>query len=194
MNGIDTIIQRLNTNARADTDALLDKARQEAAAITARYQAQADQEAANLAARNQRNAAEREERLVSAAQMEARKTILAAKQAVMEEVYAKALEKLRSLPQDRTVEVLASLLNEAAPQGKGEVLFSAQDRETVGQAAVDAANGKSGGKLTLSGETAPIQGGFILKDGNVEVNCAFDTLVRLQKAETAGQVAQRLFG
>ena len=48
--------------------------------------------------------------------------------------------------------------------------------------------------LTLSGETAPIQGGFILKDGNVEVNCAFDTLVRLQKAETAGQVAQRLFG
>ena len=34
----------------------------------------------------------------------------------------------------------------------------------------------------------------ILKDGNVEVNCAFDTLVRLQKAETAGQVAQRLFG
>ena len=115
MNGIDTIIQRLNTDAKAETDALLEKARQEAAAVAARYQAQADKEAA-------------------------------------------------------------------------------QDRETVGQAAVDAANGKSGGKLTLSGETAPIQGGFILKDGNVEVNCAFDTLVRLQKAETAGQVAQRLFG
>ena len=194
MNGSETIIQRLNTNAKADTDALLDKARQEAAAITARYQAQADQEAANLAARNQRNAAEREERLVSAAQMEARKTILAAKQAVMEEVYAKALEKLRSLPQDRAVEVLASLLNEAAPQGKGEVLFSAQDRETVGRAAVDAANAQNGGQLTLSGETANIPGGFILRNGSIEVNCAFDTLIRLQKTETAGQVAQRLFG
>ena len=128
MNGIDTIIQRLNSDAKAETDALLDKARQDAAAITARCQAQADKETVDLAARNQRAAAEREERLVSAAQMEARKTILAAKQAVMEEVYAKALEKLRSLPQDRAVEVLASLLNEAAPQGKGEVLFSAQDR------------------------------------------------------------------
>ena len=106
----------------------------------------------------------------------------------------KALEKLRNLPEARYVEVLTELLLQAAPHGVGEVLFSAQDRETVGQAAVDAANGKSGGKLTLSGETAPIQGGFILKDGNVEVNCAFDTLVRLQKAETAGQVAQRLFG
>ena len=112
----------------------------------------------------------------------------------LEETYAKALEKLRNLSETRYVEVLTELLLQAAPHGAGEVLFSAQDRETVGQAAVDAANGKSGGKLTLSGETAPIQGGFILKDGNVEVNCAFDTLVRLQKAETAGQVAQRLFG
>lgn len=194
MNGIETIIQRLNTDAKAETDALLDKARQDAAAITARCQAQADKETADLAARNQRAAAEREERLVSAAQMEARKTILAAKQAVMEEVYAKALEKLRSLPQDRTVEVLASLLNEAAPQGKGEVLFSAQDRETVGRAAVDAANAQNGGQLTLSGETANILGGFILRNGSIEVNCAYDTLIRLQKTETAGQVARQLFG
>ena len=193
MNGIETIIQRLNTDAKAETDALLDKARQEAAAVAARYQAQADKEVADLAARNQRTAAEREERLVSAAQMEARKTILAAKQAVMEEVYAKALEKLRSLPQDRAVEVLASLLNEAAPQGKGEVLFSAQDRETVGRAAVDAANAQNGGQLTLSGETANIPGGFILRNGSIEVNCAYDTLIRLQKTETAGQVARQLF-
>ncbi len=194
MNGIETIIQRLNTDAKAETDALLDKARQDAAAITARCQAQADKETADLAARNQRAAAEREERLVSAAQMEARKTILAAKQAVMEEVYAKALEKLRSLPQDRAVEVLAALLNEAAPQGKGEVLFSAQDRETVGRAAVDAANAQNGGQLTLSGETANIPGGFILRNGSIEVNCAYDTLIRLQKTETAGQVARQLFG
>ena len=101
MNGIDTIIQRLNTDAKAETDALLEKARQEAAAVAARYQAQADKEVADLAARNERLAAEREERLISAAQMEARKTVLAAKQAVMEETYAKALEKLRNLPEAR---------------------------------------------------------------------------------------------
>lgn len=194
MNGIETILQRLNADAGAEAEAVLAQARQEAAEITARYQAQADKEAAELTARNERAAAEREERLISAAQMEARKTILAAKQAAVEEVYASALDKLRSLPRDRYVEVLAGLLRQAAPQGRGEVLFSAQDRETVGQAAVDAANAECGGSLTLSGETAPIQGGFILRDGNVEVNCAFDTLVRLQKAETAGQVAQRLFG
>ena len=64
---IDTIIQRLNTDAKAETDALLEKARQEAAAVAASYQAQADKEAADLAARNERLAAEREERQIGRA-------------------------------------------------------------------------------------------------------------------------------
>lgn len=48
--------------------------------------------------------------------------------------------------------------------------------------------------LTLSEETRDIQGGFILRDGSVEVNCTFETLVRLQRTETAGDVARILFG
>ena len=45
----------------------------------------------------------------------------------------------------------------------------------------------------ISAETAPIRGGFLLRQGSVEVNCAFETLVRLQKTETAGLVARKLF-
>ena len=183
MNGIDTILRRLDTDAKAEADAVLKKARQEAADITARYQAQAAQEAARLAARNEKAAEEREER----------KTILAAKQTVMEQVYDKALEKLLSLPRTQYIEVLAALLAQASPEGRGEAIFSAADRETAGQAAVDAANAKTGGHLMISAETAPIRGGFLLRQGSVEVNCAFETLVRLQKTETAGLVARKLF-
>ncbi len=194
MNGMDTIIRRLNDDAQAESEAVLEKARQAASEITARYEAAAARETEELTVRNQRAAAEREERLVSAAQMEGRKKVLAAKQTVMDAVYDRALEKLRGLPQERYVAVLAELLTQAAPQGRGTVLFSAEDRESVGPAAVEAANGKTGGTLTVAEETANIPGGFILKDGSVEVNCAFDTLIRLQKAETAGQVARQLFG
>lgn len=49
------------------------------------------------------------------------------------------------------------------------------------------------GMLTLSEETRSINGGFILSDGAVEVNCSFDTLVRLQKAEITGEVSRALF-
>ena len=49
------------------------------------------------------------------------------------------------------------------------------------------------GMLTLSEETWPLRGGFILSDGDVEVNCAFETLVRLQRGEISGEVAKVLF-
>ena len=49
------------------------------------------------------------------------------------------------------------------------------------------------GMLTLSEETRPMKGGFVLVDGDVEVNCAFETLVRLQREKLERDVARVLF-
>ena len=49
------------------------------------------------------------------------------------------------------------------------------------------------GLLTLSEETRPIKGGFIMVDGDIEVNCAFETLVRLQREKLEKEVAGVLF-
>lgn len=193
MNGIDKITQRIQADAQAEIDRVLADAKAEAAKITAKYKAQADAEAADLAAKNRKAAAEREERLAGTAQMEARKTSLAAKQEMVERAYDLALKKLCAMPAETYTDVLAGLLEEACSSGKEEVIFSPKDQKGAGKAAVDKANKAGGKKLTLSKETRPIQGGFILRDGSVEVNCAFDTLVRLQRAETAGAVAKKLF-
>ena len=193
MNGIEKITQRIASDAQAEVDRILGDARDEAGRIAANYRARADAEAAELAAKNEKAAAEREERLVSAAQMEARKVQLAAKQEMVEKAYIQALDKLCALPEEQYVAILADLLVKASSNGKEEAVFSPEDRERVGEAAVAKANELSGKQLRLSDETQPIRGGFILKDKNVEVNCTFETLVRLQKAETAGAVAQKLF-
>ena len=227
MNGIEKITRLIQSEAQTEIDGVLARAREEAAQITARYEAQAQAEAAELAARNRRAAAEREERLVSAAQMGARKAALAAKQELLERAYALALERLRAMPEERAVQVLAELMVRASSTGQEEAIFSPEDRERLGRAVVARANellarqsapelpreltatrvgaildkvaaGVSAAVqgtalLTLSRETRPIQGGFILKDENVEVNCAYETLVRLERAETAGAVANLLF-
>lgn len=227
MNGIEKITQMIQSEAQTEIDGVLSAAREEAARITARYQAQAQAETAELTAKNEKAAAEREERLVSVAQMEARKVTLAAKQEMVEKAYVLALEKLCALPDDRYTEILASLLVQASSTGREEVILSAEDRKRVGKAVVAKANeilaqaaapelpkelteskvgavinkvaanvsaiAKGTAMLTLSEETRPMRGGFILKDQKVEVNCTFDTLVRLQKAETAGAVAKKLF-
>ena len=193
MNGIEKITQRIEADAQAEIDRILSEAREEADQITGRYKAQADAEAASLAERNEKSAAEREERLVSVAQMEARKVQLAAKQEMVEKAYDLALEKLCAMPDAQYTEVLAGLLVQASSNGLEEAIFSPEDRERVGKAAVDKANAASGKQLKLSQETRPLKGGFVLRDENIEVNCTFDTLVRLEKAETTGAVVKKLF-
>ena len=193
MNGIEKITQRIASDAQAEVDRILGDAREEAARITANYREQADAEAQELDAKNERAAAEQEERLISAAQMKASRFLLAAKQEMVEKAYIQALDKLCAMPKEQYVDVLAKLLVEASSNGKEEAVFSKEDREQAGKAAVEKANQLSGKQLRLSEETQPIRGGFILKDKNVEVNCTFETLVRLQKAETAGAVVKTLF-
>ena len=51
----------------------------------------------------------------------------------------------------------------------------------------------TGTGLTLSEQTRDIKGGFIMVDGDVEINCAFETLVRLQREKLEKKVADSLF-
>lgn len=193
MNGIEKITRLIEADAQEEIDRILSEAREEAARIAARYQEQAAAEAADLAARNEKTASQREERLVSVAQMEARKVILGVKQEMVEQVYVRALKKLCAMPDEQYTAVLADLLAQASSSGREEVVLSPEDRKRVGKAAVEKVNAATGKELVLSQETRAIEGGFILKDKNVEVNCTFETLVRLQRAETAGAVAKKLF-
>ena len=222
MNGIDKITQRIGADTQAEIDRILADAAAQAEAAADKFRTQAEAEDRDLLAKSERAAAEREERLVSAAQMEARKTLLTAKQEMVERAYQRALEKLRSLPQEQYVELLAALLVRASSTGREEVVFSP---EGAGKAAVARANellakeaapelplgdgvvanllnkvadgvsafAQGTAMLAVSEETRDISGGFILKDGRIEVNCTFDALVRAEREQTAGEVAKLLF-
>ena len=49
------------------------------------------------------------------------------------------------------------------------------------------------GGLTLAEETRDISGGVILVQDKMEINCAFETLIRLSRDEISPQVANILF-
>ena len=194
MNGIDKLLQQISADAQAEAEQLLQAAREEAAAIAADYARKAEQAGAEALARGKTAAAQREERLASVAAMESRKAALAAKQEMIDKAFDLALVKLCELPEEEYIALLARLVARSAVSGEEEIILSAKDKERVGPAVVAAANAlKQGGTLKLSDRTAPIQGGAILKDGDVEINCAFETLVRLARHDMAGEVAGALF-
>ena len=196
MDGIEKIIDRISGDAQREVDDVLAQARAEADKILSQYQAQAQAEADDILTRGEKAAVERGERLASVAQLECRKEVLRAKQEVIDEAFQLAMDKLTQLPQEAYVSLLADLAVEASSKGNEKLIFSVADRARVGKAVVVAANQKLGdkGQLTLAQETRPMQGGFILSDGAVEVNCTFETLVRLQRETLSTQVAGVLFG
>ena len=131
---------------------------------------------------------------MSAAQMDAKKLLLAAKQACIDEAFDKAQEKLLALPDGEYAELLAKLAVKAAKTGKEEILLSAKDRKRVGEQVVSKANALGKGMaLTLGKETRDMAGGLILRDGSVEINCAFETQMRVLRESMASDVAALLF-
>jgi V/A-type H+-transporting ATPase subunit E len=194
MNGIDKITERITMDAQADANAILARAQEDASAVLANYQKMAEDEKNRLLEEGRKKMAEREIRMVSVAELEGRKQLLSVKQQLISEAFAKALDSLLHLPTEEYVSLLTNLVANAAA-GNEELLFSEKDREAYGEQVTAAANQKLGknGKLTLAAETRPIQGGVILKQGDIEVNCSLETQVRMMKEELALEIAAVLF-
>ena len=229
MNGIEKITARIETDAKAEVAEILREAEEKAAAIREQYKVQAQTEEKSAEAAGKEAAQRQAERLESAAGMEAKKRLLAAKQDCLNTAFEKAQEQLLALDEGEYAQLLARMAVKAAKTGKEEILLNAKDRERVGPQVVAWANtllaeaaapkaaekaGKVGGKagavlsavvtgasallqgtaqLTLSQETREMAGGLTLRDGNVEVNCAFETQLRVLREEMAAQVAGILF-
>lgn len=198
MTGIEKITARIQEDAQQEVDAVLAEAKAQADSITARYAAQAEQAAAAIREKGERSAEECRQRLNSTAQMDAKKKALSAKQEMLDKAFALALEKLNQLPEEEYVDLLAKLAVKASASGSEQLIFSATDRARYGVRAATKANEilQKAGKpaaLTLSEETRAFQGGLLVCDGDVEVNCTFETLVRLARNEVAGEVTAVLF-
>ena len=193
MNGIEKIIQRMEADAKAERDSITASAQTQAAAIRHDYQVTADTMQQDAQVRRLAQNAERLEHLNGSSQMACRQRMLAAKQAVIDEAFARAAQELTHLPQEQYVPLLASL---AAENGTGdeEIILSAADRDAVGQAVVDAAKAKKpGAAFRLSDETRELGGGLVLRRGKVELNCGFAERLRRLRQEESSHVAQLLF-
>lgn len=193
MNGLEKIVARMESDTRAECDALAASAAENAAAILRDCQAQADAAARDSRQRAAAQAAEHLEHLNGSSQLACRQRVLAAKQQLIDEVFARTAQALTALPQAEYIDLLATL---AAENGSGdeELLLSAADRDAVGAAVVEAANRKrAGAAFRLSEETRDTGGGLVLRRDRVELNCSFAEKLRQLRQEESSAVAKLLF-
>ena len=197
MAGAENIKNRILSDARLAADANIAQARREAEGIVlkAREEAQALQSSQIIKA--ERDSAEREKRLISVAELERRKEKLTIKQRLIEDLFAQAIASLCEKPDTEYENMLVDMIANTAA-GDEEVVLSSNDKKRLSGGFIRAANealakkGKSG-KLSLSDETRPLKGGFILRSGLVEINNSFEAIVKMRKDNLESLAVKMLF-
>jgi len=198
MNGIETIIKRIQTDAETEAQTIRDRSVVTCQNASAKYDQQAQDEYWKLVTAGKRAADIRAERLIGTAATEAKKQHLAFKQEMIAVTFEAAVAHLAGLSDDAYVKFLAGQIAKASHTGEEQLIFSPHDRERVGKKVLFAANAllsKRGGtaKLTLSADTRDMVGGVIVTDGKVDFNCGIETLVDTARSSLTRQVAEILF-
>jgi len=195
MTGIEKINTAILEEAKAEANASLAKAKTEAERIFAEEKAQSDARCAEIAENGRRTVAEIERACVSSARLRRRKSLLEAKQEILAQTMEQALERLYEMPVDTYFDLLVKIAAAMAEPGDGELLLNKKDLlrrpadfEKVVQEAL-----KNGCRLRLSEIARPIDGGFILKYGDIEQNCSFRAIFTARWDEMSDKVRDILF-
>lgn len=191
------VVQKILSEARSQADKIKAQANEEATAQQeqlagelAEFQKETEQKA--------RVAAEDKiERMLAVARMETKKDLLAAKVSLLDEVFQKVREQIKNLPKDKYQELIVSLMKKAVESGDEEVLIAAGE-DRIDNELIRQVNAKLGpdikGYLKLAKDTADIDGGFILRRGNIQVNASTDVLILQARQDLETELSQELFG
>ena len=195
----DKLREKILEDARQKAKAMLERAENEAEGILSAAKAKAEEKERAVAEEASKEAEERKKRLLASADLEGRKQILQAKQDMVDEVFARAIDKLSSLPADQYIDIIASMAVEAVSSGTEEIILSPKDRDTYGSKIVNIVNSRLSAKgmkaaVKLSEISRDIKSGFILKSGNIEINNSFDAIIKMRRDELETEVVKVLFG
>ncbi len=221
MNGLDKITDKILAQAQEEANAILAAADAECARISSQYANRAAQIKTELSERAEREGTDIVARAKSAAANEKRNLLLQTKSELVDEVFDTTLAGLLSLSDEKYTDLLAGLLTaamleqaeaekisrslygeeEAMAPDTYEVLLNTRDRSRVGNGLIEAAKKKLSGKLpaetlarlSLSERTVSIDGGLILRYGDIESNCSLSLLFAQLREEFEVEVSRALF-
>ncbi|MGI6142875.1 MAG: V-type ATP synthase subunit E [bacterium] len=198
MAGAEKIVERILADARQQADAIKAEAEEKAARIIAQGEQEAEKSRQELLERARATAEERRRRILTIAELEGRKALLAAKEALLEEAFTTALKELQKLDVSTYQGIIRSLLLASIQTGSEEVIISPADQDRLTPAFLEEINQeiKSQGRvgnLALVVEDRPLEGGFILRSGGVDINNSFAAILKMQRDELEPEVAAILF-
>lgn len=193
MTGLDKIVQQIQDEARAAASAVTGEAKAEAAKTADAARAECEAQTAAITAQGKADAANVLAAAQSAADLAKRRAVLFAKQEIISDAIADAQKSVCSLPDSDYFALILKMVEKYSLPQDGEILFSAADLRRLPSGFDGALAIAAKGKLAISKETRPINGGFVLVYGGVEENCSLEALFYAARERLQDKVQEFLF-
>lgn len=198
MTGTEKITTKIIEDAKARALIIEEQAKHEARALIEQASADASQKRDELLKKAESDGEESYKRLIAVAGLEGRKEILRTKQEMIDETFQKALEKVCKLKDQDYQNLLEGMIADAAGNEGGEIMLSEKDAKRMDDRFIGninqriASSGKKG-IVTLSSQRIKTAGGFVLKNGEMEINSTFEILFGMLRTELESDVVRMLF-
>ena len=221
MKGIENITAKIIADAENDARVKLEGAASECERIRADYQSRAAELREKMLAEAETEAEQRVLRAKAAAAVGKRNAILNAKGEAVDAVFDTALSEIRSQDPEKYRDLLVGLTESAiedqieaeARERKDygdaelctydsfEIILNKADRDAHGKAVIEGVRRASIGrldqsvteKLKLSDKVANIDGGVIIKYGEMEINCSLSMIFARLREELESEIYNILF-
>ena len=196
MTGLEKITSEIKADADKSVAAIIDKANAEASGILAG----AEKEAAEAVAKINHDVSVRlsasKSTAESAAALRKRRLILEEKQKLIGEVIEEAKNLIYALPDNVYFEKILKLAEKNVNPAEGTIIFNAKDLSRLPadfETKLNVVAVAKGGKLTVSKEARPIDGGFVLLYEGIDQNCSITSLFETHIESVQDKIQKLLF-
>lgn len=198
MDGANRIKERIIDDARKRAGKIIEDAKLEAQVIIKDAEKQAFQRVAIMTENAKEEAAQYKQRFRAAGEMEDRKNVLKMRQDTIDEAFSAALSRIAELPDEKYSLFIEDVLIKAAKDEEGDLVMNKKDKQRLGRQFVDKINAKfkAMGKkamLKLAEENLNSCGGFVVRYGEMEINCTLEVLLNMARPNLEAEVAAILF-
>jgi len=104
--------------------------------------------------------------------------LLEAKNSVIDDVLAHAIERIQLLPDNAYLALIEKWLANISDHLEGQLFVNAKDSRRITDAFIDNVNKDRRARISLNTSVVDIKGGFILKTKHYEIDYTLDTLVK----------------
>ncbi|MDI6888639.1 MAG: V-type ATP synthase subunit E family protein [Methanocellales archaeon] len=197
MDGIDKIISKIESDAKAEMQRIKADAMQEAKKILDDARRRGEQEHSRILERGRKDIDALVNRIKSGARIDAMRTVIGAKDQVISRCFTEAREALSKLTATKKYEtVLRNLMTDGAKLVGNDVIILSNKKDKSVVKKVISSMSKKGAKISVGKKDIDTIGGVAIKSksGDIMVNNTFEARLERQKNELRYEISRILYG